>query len=555
MVHPYLNRRAGREPPTYAHPALEPILRRTLGVPLFQEQLLRMAMVVAGFTAGEAEELRRAMGFKRSEARMQAIEARLRAGMTARGITGDVQEEIVRSITSFALYGFPECVVGDTNVIDAESGRRVRIEDVVAGRVPLTTTLACDADLRLRPRRVLEARASGRRMVYRLRTVLGREITATAEHPFLTVDGWRTLGSLKEGDHVATARMLPPGRTNLSTSQLYWDRVTSLEPVGIQETYDLRIDQDHNFLANDFVVHNSHAASFALIAYASAYLKAHHPAAFTCALLNAWPMGFYHPATLVKDAQRHGVVVRPVDVAHSAWTCTLEDGAIRLGLRYVLGLRQEAAERLVAGRPLASVAEAAQAGGLRQNEVEALAHAGAFASLGLARREALWQAAAAERDPRSLLARARPLSATTPLAPMTPFEETAADYAATHLTAGPHVMAYLRDGLRTAGVVATADLDRVAHGTRVRVAGHVIVRQRPGTAKGMCFLTLEDETGTANAFLTPPLYERWRVVLNTSPLLEVEGQLERRDGVTHVRATRCRRLEAPAAMPEGHDYW
>jgi error-prone DNA polymerase len=266
-------------------------------------------------------------------------------------------------------------------------------------------------------------------------------------------------------------------------------------------------------------------------------------------------MGFYHPATLVKDAQRHGVAVRPVDVAHSAWTCTLEDGAIRLGLRYVLGLRQEAAMRLVAGRPLASVAQAAQAGGLRQNEVEGLAHAGAFASLGLARREALWQAAAAERDPRSLLARVRPPRAATPLAPMTPFEETAADYAATHLTAGPHVMAYLREGLRAAGVVATTDLGRVAHGARVRVAGHVIVRQRPGTAKGMCFLTLEDETGTANAFLTPPLYERWRVVLNTSPLLEVEGQLERRDGVTHVRATRCRRLEAPAAMPEGHDYW
>ena len=139
---------------------------------------------------------------------------------------------------------------------------------------------------------------------------------------------------------------------------------------------------------------------------------------------------------------------------------------------------------------------------------------------------------------------------------MTPFEETAADYAATHLTTGPHVMAYLRDGLCAAGVRRDgATSAACAHGARVRVAGHVIVRQRPGTAKGMCFLTLEDETGTANAFLTPPLYERWRVVLNTSPLLEVDGQLERRDGVTHVRAMRCRRLEAPAAMPEGHDYW
>ena len=409
MVHPYLRRRAGLAPVTYAHPALEPILARTLGVPLFQEQLLRIAMAVAGFSGGEAEELRRAMGFKRSVERMAAIEARLRAGMAARGITGAVQDDIVRSITSFALYGFPE----------------------------------------------------------------------------------------------------------------------------------------------------SHAASFALIAYASAYLKAHHPAAFVCALLNCWPMGFYHPATLVKDAERHGVVFRPIDAGRSRWKCTLEAGesglAVRLGLRYVRGLRREAAERLVARRPFASVAEAAQAGELARDEVEALAYAGAFAGLGLARRAALWQAAAAERDPASLLAHVRP-EAAAPLAPMTPLEETAADYAATQLTTGPHVMAHLRSRLAAAGVCATRDLARVPHGGQVRVAGHVIVRQRPGTAKGMCFLTLEDETGTANAFLTPPLYERWRVLLNTAPLIEVAGRLERRDGVTHVRAERLRRLEAAGAPPGEHDY-
>src|SRR5437773_2556090 len=407
MVNPYLKRRAGREPVGYAHPLLEPILARTLGVPLFQEQLLRIAMPVAGFTGGEAEELRRAMGFKRSVERMGAIEQRLRDGMASKGISPTAQEEIVQQITSFALYGFPE----------------------------------------------------------------------------------------------------------------------------------------------------SHSASFALIAYASAYLKAHHPAAFFCALLDAWPMGFYHPATLVKDGQRHGVEFRPIDVTRSDWRCTIEDGAVRLGMRYVLGLGGEAARRLVAGRPLASVAEAAQRGLLRKDEVEALAHAGAFAAFGLTRREALWQAAAAERDPASLLARVRPPAAAAPLPPMTPFEETAADYAATHLTPGPHVMAYLRDGLRAAGVRAARELDAVPHGAPVRVAGHVIVRQRPGTAKGFCFLTLEDETGTANAVVTPPRYERWRVVLNTSPLLEVEGRLERVDGVTHVRAAAFRRLEVPAEMPEGHDYW
>ncbi len=413
MVHPYLNRRAGREPVRYAHPSLEPILKRTLGVPLFQEQLLRLAMTAAGFTGGEAEELRRAMGFKRSVERMQAIEARLRAGMRARGIPPAAQDEIVQGITSFALYGFPE----------------------------------------------------------------------------------------------------------------------------------------------------SHAASFALIAYASAYLKCHHPAAFACALLNCWPMGFYAPATVVQDARRHGVVVLPVDVGASAWGCTIEEVGsrlgVRLGLRYVLGVRREVGERIVAARgagAFVSVADVAQRGRVRRDEVEALAYAGAFGSLGLARREAVWQAAAAERDPSSLLAHLRPAPGGAALVPMTDFEETAADYAATHLTPGPHVMAHLRARLAADGVCAAGDLARVPHGAPVRVAGHVIVRQRPGTAKGFCFLTLEDETGTANAVITPQVYERVRLLLNTSSLLEVAGWLERVDGVTHVRAVRFRRLDASVGMPEGHDY-
>jgi error-prone DNA polymerase len=227
---------------------------------------------------------------------------------------------------------------------------------------------------------------------------------------------------------------------------------------------------------------------------------------------------------------------------------------VRLGLRYVGGVRREAGERLVAGRPFASVAEAAQAGELRRDEVEALAHAGGFVAFGLTRREALWQASAVERDSTSLLARVRAPRAAGPLPAMSAVEETAADYAATGLTTGPHVMTYLRRELTARGVVAAGDLGGVRHGAAVRVAGHVIVRQRPGTAKGMCFLTLEDETGTANAFVTPPLYERWRVVLNTSPLLEVEGKLERVDGVTHVRAARFRRVTGPAVMPDGHDY-
>jgi error-prone DNA polymerase len=265
-------------------------------------------------------------------------------------------------------------------------------------------------------------------------------------------------------------------------------------------------------------------------------------------------MGFYHPATLVKDAERHGVRFRPIDVTRSAWKCTIEDDAVRLGLRYVAGLRRDAAERLVAMRPIASMGDVAQRGELARDELETLAHAGAFAPFGLTRRAALWQAAAVERDRTSLLARLRPAPERTALPEMSAFEQTAADYAAVGLTIGPHLMAHLRAALRTRGVLPTVALRTVRSGAFVRTAGHVIVRQRPGTAKGMCFLTLEDETGLANAFLTPPAYERFRVVLNTSPLLVVAGVLEHRDGVIHVRVRDLERLDVGAVLPEGHDY-
>src|SRR5205807_9383144 len=196
MVNPFLQRRMGREAVTYAHPSLEPVLSRTLGVPLFQEQLLRIAMIAAGFSGSEAEELRRAFGFKRSERRMAEVEVKLREGMAGRGITGRAADEIVHQITSFALYGFPECVVGDTRVLDADSGRWVRIEDVVHGVERVEATLACDEGRRLRRRRVLGATASGRRGVYRLATLGGRSIVATAEHPLLTPQGWRPLAAL-----------------------------------------------------------------------------------------------------------------------------------------------------------------------------------------------------------------------------------------------------------------------------------------------------------------------------------------------------------------------
>ena len=419
MVHPYLNRRAGREPVTYPHPALEPILRRTLGVPLFQEQLLRIAMTVANFSGGEAEELRRAMGFKRSVERMAQIEARLRAGMAANGITGVTAEAVVRSITSFALYGFPE----------------------------------------------------------------------------------------------------------------------------------------------------SHSASFALLAYASAYLKVHHPAAFFCALLNNWPMGFYHPATLVKDAERHGVRVLAIDVTRSDWQCTIEDGAVRVGLRYVAGLREETACRLVEARavaPFASLADLVHRATLREDERVRLARAGACAGFGAHRRDVLWQVAALERDPRSLFAtasrRERTVGAraitegTAPLPPMSPLEETLADYGSSGLTTGPHVMQHLRARLHDRGVLSSAALRSVPPGRWVRVAGHVIVRQRPGTAKGMLFLTLEDETGTCNVVLTPTRFQRQRALLQTARMLVVEGPVQNVDRVIHVQGRRVHALSLGSDPPPSHDF-
>jgi len=407
MTNPYLERRQGREEVRYPHPSLEPVLKRTLGVPLFQEQLLRIAMVAAGFSGGEAEELRRAMGFKRSTERMKSIEGRLRAGMTERGITGAAQEEIIRSITSFALYGFPE----------------------------------------------------------------------------------------------------------------------------------------------------SHSASFALIVYASAFLKCHHPAAFYASLLNAWPMGFYHPATLVKDAQRHGIRMLPVDVNRSGWRCSWEGGGVRIGLRWVHGLRQAAGERIEAERlraPFADTADLAQRCDLTEDQLSRLAHVGGLASLGLTRRQALWQVAevAGRRGP--LLADLPPEPG-SPLPEMTPFDETVADYSGLHLTTGPHLMAYLRSDLDTRGVVPLARLGDHRDGDVVQAAGAVIVRQRPGTAKGFTFFTVEDETGTAQAIIRPDVFRANRQLIVNSPLLLIRGTLQKRDGTLSIKADSFEALKATAPM-QSHDF-
>ncbi|MBI1357908.1 MAG: DNA polymerase III subunit alpha [Acidobacteria bacterium] len=413
MVHPYLARRAGREPVEYAHPSLEPILKRTLGVPLFQEQLLRMAMVAANFTGGEAEELRRAMGFKRSVQRMQEIEQRLRAGLAQNGIIGEAAEQIVLSITSFALYGFPE----------------------------------------------------------------------------------------------------------------------------------------------------SHAASFALLAYASSYLKRHHPAEFVTALLNCQPMGFYSPAVLVKDAQRHGVRVRPIDVTVSRVECFVpEDRQVRLGLRYVSGLASASAERIVGERERAafrSIDDFVRRVRPAKDELDVLAEIGALNSLGerVHRREALWQIEKAWRPAGPLLESLdEGAGEPGPLEAMTPLERLDADYRGAGMTTGPHPLFYFREQLREQGVASARDLDRIGHGRRVRVAGAVITRQRPGTAKGFCFITLEDETGVSNLILNPDVFQDFRMVVLNESFLLGEGILQKVDGTIAVKTDRVDPLGRIDLELQSHDF-
>jgi error-prone DNA polymerase len=422
MMNPYIRRRQGKEAVTYPHPLLEPVLRRTLGVPLFQEQLLQIAMVMADFTGAEAEELRRAVGMRRSWERMKTLEVKLRAGMTNKGIDVKTQDVIVKNISSFALYGFPE----------------------------------------------------------------------------------------------------------------------------------------------------SHAASFALIAYASAYFKVKCLAAFTCAILNNQPMGFYSPAVLVKDAQRHGLRVKAIDVQVSDWSCTIEREdddtlSLRMGLGYAKGLRKRSAEALIMSRRRVGQFRSPEDLALRvplldRKELTLLARIGALNKLdGIEhRREALWQVERAGKPEGPLLRQKSEWlleeAENRPLQQMNTEERLVADYAGTGLTVGKHPMYYLRPELRRQRILSADQLRSCRDGEFVRTAGCIIARQRPGTAKGFIFLSMEDETGIANAIITPDLYERDRLIVTRAKFLQVEGILQNQDGVIHVKASRLTVLFDRALAMRSHDF-
>jgi error-prone DNA polymerase len=415
MVHPYLKRRQGKEPVTYPSPEVREVLERTLGVPIFQEQVMKLAVVAAGFSAGEADRLRRAMAAWRRKGGLEPFQERLTRGMRERGYPEEFAQGIYRQILGFGEYGFPE----------------------------------------------------------------------------------------------------------------------------------------------------SHAASFALLVYVSAWLKCREPAAFTCALLNSQPMGFYAPSQLVQDARRHGVEVRPVDVVASAWECTLEAAApageapaprgagggwavrpqpaVRLGFLMVKGLSRQGADRLLAGRegrPFANVDDLAVRARLSRRDLECLAAAGALRGIAGHRRLARWEVLGTDAEPLPLLRGVSIPGEPPPLPPPTEGEDLTADYAALGLSLGRHPLALLRGRLSRGRIVPAARLNALPHGRAARAAGLVITRQRPGTARDVTFVTLEDETGTVNVVVRREVAKAQRRELIGSRLLAVSGRVEREGAVVHLVASR-----------------
>ncbi|UCG60995.1 MAG: error-prone DNA polymerase, partial [Candidatus Zixiibacteriota bacterium] len=389
MVHPYLRRRNGEKEVTYPHPCLEPILKKTLGVPLFQEQGMKVAVVAAGFSASEADELRRAMGHKRSWEKMEAISERLILGMVKNGIKFHDAEKIYKQLAAFSDFGFAE----------------------------------------------------------------------------------------------------------------------------------------------------SHAASFALLVYVSAFLKLYYPAEFYCALLNSQPMGFYSPATIIYEMRRKGVKVANVDISRSELDCTVEGEAVRLGYRYVKSFGENTREKIEKARaegPFQSARDFVFRTGLNQRELSQLAQADGFSCFGLTRRQALWEILSLCRQLSDELQVSVKEQGQLLLPEATTGDTLIADFKSMGVSPGPHPMQLIRDRLKKKGVLTSRDLAYHPANKMVKVAGIVIIRQRPMTAKGFVFLTLEDETGLSNIVVKPHLAGQCRKAVVHSKALMVKGWLEKKDGVINV---------------------
>ncbi len=403
MVHPYLRRRNGEEKVEYPSKELEEILGRTLGVPLFQEQAMEIAIVAAGFTPAEADGLRRSMATFKAKGLVSQFQKKLVDGMVARGYKEEFAQRVFKQLEGFGSYGFPE----------------------------------------------------------------------------------------------------------------------------------------------------SHAASFALLVYASCWLKCHYPDVFACGLLNSMPMGFYQPAQIVIDARKHGVEIRPIDVNCSNWDNALEEKsgnycALRLGFRQIKGMREEDIWMLAAGRqaPYTTITAVMDAG-VPLAALEKLADADAFRSMGLDRRQALWEVSALQDRPIGLFngqSAASEAEATIILPNMSPAEHVVQDYGSTALSLKAHPVSFIRDKLRNMNIASTADLSQIPDGAPLAIAGLVLVRQRPGTASGICFITIEDEFGTANLVVFKKLFDKYRTEILRSQLLMVEGRLQREGLVTHIIVHKCHNM-------------
>jgi error-prone DNA polymerase len=415
-VNPYIRRRMGKELVTYDHPSLKPVLSETLGVILFQEQVLQVAMALAGFTAGQAESLRRAMSRKRSKEAIAKLKEQFIEGCLRNGVSREVAETVFRRIAGFAEFGFPK----------------------------------------------------------------------------------------------------------------------------------------------------AHAAAFGLLAYQTAWLRTNYPTEFLCALFNAQPMGFYGPHVLVNDGKRHGVEVLPPDINRSGAKCAVEGHAVRVGLRYVAGLSEvtarEVEEQRESSGPFHSLFDFLERTRLKRDPIENLIVCGAFDGFGLERREFLWQLGLIYRsDGRNAIDRQLALPLPTEqdmvaLPPMSDWDHMAADYAVLGLSPNRHPMAFLRPQLHE-GIVPSRMLERLPDGAPLEVAGLVVCRQRPGTAKGFVFLVLEDEFGLVNVVVKPDLYQRQRSLVRTEPFVIVRGELQRRDGTVNVLAESFRALQAAASLaPEAHNF-
>jgi len=589
-VNPYIRRRQGREPVTYAHPRLEPILRDTLGVILFQEQILEIAMGLGGYTPAQADGFRRAMDRHRSSVEMEALRGDfLRACAEVSGVDEATGSELFKAISGFAQFGFCRCLSGDTRVTDAVTGRVATLAELAEvhdfnGRgstllaPPVTSVMSVGTGRRLAPGAVSAVYRNGVHPTYRVGSRSGRSIVATGNHPFLTPQGYRPLDDLAPGCEVAM---------QWTGDDIYWERIATIDVAGEKETYDLTIEPHHNFVAEGFVVHNSHAAAFARTTYETVWLKSHYPAAYYCGLLNNQPMGFYHPSVLVEDAKRKGIVVLPVDINLSRERCLPEgEGAFRLGLNYVRALgsggvervrrerakgefrdlqdfcdrvcpRQDALEppaRPRAGNVGTSL-NPAEPSPVSREGVENLVLVGAFDFLGKPRRKLLWEVRQAYEDAGKgrLLTQEAGVEA-LPLPELTELELSSHDYRVLELTTGRHLVSYYRDSLVAQGVTDSRGLKAAPNESRVKVAGLVITRQAPGTASGFRFFTLEDEWGHVNLVLRPDFFARHRAVVNRNQMLLFEGVVQNVDNVVTVRATAARALPPLPVAPPSHDF-